>query len=90
MDVDTRIAHYLEPNPNRDGLAEVRLKDYGVAVWALIGYLLTPGATIERVAADYQVPVEAVQAAYDFYQQHHELIDARIAANNADESVSLV
>lgn len=90
MDAETRIERYLEPNPNRDGLAEVRLKDYGVAVWALIGYLHTPGATIERVAADYGVPVVAVHAAYDYYERHKGLIDARIAANTTDTTVSLV
>lgn len=90
MDADTPIEQYLEPNPYRDGLDEVRLKGYGVAVWALMGYLHTPGATIERVAADYGVPVAAVQAAYAYYQRHKDLIDARIAANNADQTVSLV
>jgi uncharacterized protein (DUF433 family) len=90
MDAETRIERYLEPSPHRDGLDEVRLKDYGVAVWALVGYLQTPGSSIERVAADYDVPVAAVQAAYDYYQRHQELIDARIAANTTDAPVSLV
>jgi hypothetical protein len=36
------------------------------------------------------VPVAAVQAAYDYYQRHQELIDARIAANTTDAPVSLV
>ncbi len=66
MNTDALIQQYLELNPYRDGLDEVRLKDYGVAVWVLIGYLQTLAADIERVAADYAVPLEAVQAAYAY------------------------
>ncbi len=90
MDADRLIGQYLEPDPYRPTPDEVRLKDYGVHVWALIGYLQIPGADIERVAADYDVPVEAVHAAHAYYQRHKDLIDARLAQNNADEITSLV
>lgn len=84
MHEDALIEHYIEPNPNRPGLDEVRLKDSGVAVWALIGYFQTPGADLERVAADYEVPVAAVEAAAAYYRRYKGLIDARIALNNLE------
>jgi uncharacterized protein (DUF433 family) len=55
-----------------------------VPVWAIIGYLQTPGADIDRVAADYDVPRASVEAAKAYYWHHQDAIDARIAANNAE------
>ena len=77
------IAKYLEPNPNRPGPADWWLKDYGVSVWALVGYWLTVGQDVERVAAAYAVPPEAVAAALAYYRRNREIIDARLAANAA-------
>jgi uncharacterized protein (DUF433 family) len=36
---------------------------------------------LAQVARDYDVPVEAVEAVYAYYQRHRPVIDARIAAN---------
>jgi uncharacterized protein (DUF433 family) len=77
------IARYLEPNPNRPGPADWWLKDYGVSVWALVGYWLTVDRDVDRVAAAYVVPTEAVQATLAYYARHQEIIDARLAANAA-------
>jgi hypothetical protein len=38
MSNDAWIAEYIEPNPHYPGIDEARLKGYGVAVWALIGF----------------------------------------------------
>jgi uncharacterized protein (DUF433 family) len=77
------ITRYLEPNPNRPGPADWWLKDYGVSVWALVGYWLTVGRDADRVATSYAVPIEAVEAALAYYTQNREIIDARLAANAA-------
>ena len=77
------IARYLEPNPNRPGPADWWLKDSGVSVWALVGYWLTVGQDVERVASAYAVPPEAVAAALAYYRRNREIIDARLAANAA-------
>jgi uncharacterized protein (DUF433 family) len=77
------ITWYLEPNPNRPGPADWWLKDYGVSVWALVGYWLTVGRDADRVATSYAVPIEAVEAALAYYTQNREIIDARLAANAA-------
>jgi hypothetical protein len=39
INANTLIAEYLEPNPNRPGPADWRVKGRGVSVWALIGYV---------------------------------------------------
>jgi uncharacterized protein (DUF433 family) len=77
------MACYLEPNPNRPGPADVWLKDYGVSVWALVGYWQAAEHDVERVAADYEIPREAVEAALAYYERNREIIDARLAANTA-------
>ncbi len=81
MDNDEHITQYIELNPHYPGIAEARLKRYGVAVWALIGQLPARGNDLAQVARDYDVPVEAVEAAYAYYQRHRPVIDDRIAAN---------
>ncbi len=75
------IEQYIEQNPHRPGLDEARLIGYGVAVWALIGYLGGAMGDVQRVAEDYDIPVEAVEAAIAYYNEHQILIDARRAAN---------
>ena len=84
MSKDAWIAEYIEPNPHYPGIDEARLKGYGVAVWALIAYLPAVGGDLARVAAGYDVPQAAVEAAYVYYQRHRALIDARIAANSLE------
>ncbi|MDQ6832954.1 MAG: hypothetical protein M3008_06110, partial [Chloroflexota bacterium] len=54
---------------------------YGVAVWALIGYLSRASGDVQRVAEDYDIPVEAVEAVIAYYNEHQVLLDARRAAN---------
>jgi uncharacterized protein (DUF433 family) len=84
MSDDELIAQFIELDPRRPAAAEARLIGSNVPVWALIGYLQTPGADTERVATDYDVPVAAVEAAQAYYQRNHGAIDARIATNNAE------
>jgi hypothetical protein len=38
---------------------------------------------VEQAARDYEIPMEAAEAAVAYYQQHRPLIDARIAVNAA-------
>ncbi len=82
MDDAELIARYIEENPLRPGPADARLKDYGTAVWALVSYLdRAVHGDIEQAAMDYDVPVEAVQAALAYYHRHKAPIDARILLN---------
>lgn len=74
---------YIELNPNRPGPADARLRTYGVSVWAIIGYLEAVHGDLARVAADYDIPLEAVQAAQAYYRRHKAVIDARRGADVA-------
>jgi uncharacterized protein (DUF433 family) len=75
------ITRHIEENPAKPGLADARLIGFAVAVWALIGYLPAVGHRADEVAEDYDLPVEAVEAALIYYRRHRDVIDARIAAN---------
>lgn len=77
----TLMERYIEQNPPRPGLDEARLIGYGVAVWAPIGYPSGASGDVQRVADDYNTPLEAVEAAIAYYNEHQILIDARRAAN---------
>jgi uncharacterized protein (DUF433 family) len=77
------ITRYVEQHPRKRGVAEARLAESKIAVWALVGYLRMVDGDIARVAADYDLPREAVDAALAYYRQHRAAIDARLAANGA-------
>ena len=81
------IQRHIAMDPHRPGPADARLKDSGVPLWALISYLQRAVAgDVAQTAEDYEVPIEAVEAALAYYQHDEEykrLIDARIALNAA-------
>jgi uncharacterized protein (DUF433 family) len=78
---DQLIARYIEPYPGRPDPADSRLKieEGGVPIWALIGALAADGSSKDRVAREYDVHRDAIEAAWAFYQRHRAGIDARIA-----------
>lgn len=84
MTDDELIERYIEPNPHKPWASEARLIDYGVPVWALIGYLNGVDGDVDNTAKAYHVPKEAVQAAIAFYGRHRCVIDARLEENAAD------
>ena len=77
------IDRYIEPRPALPRTNGARLRDYGVSVWALVAYSQAAGGDADRVAADYELPREAVEAALAYYRQHEASVDARIAGHDA-------
>lgn len=77
------IARWIEPNPHKPGPAEDWVLPQVVSVWALIWQLQLDKWQIQLVAEDYDLPVEAVEAAVVFYHRHKTEVDARIARNRA-------
>ncbi|MCC7103945.1 MAG: DUF433 domain-containing protein [Chloroflexi bacterium] len=65
------------------GLADARLRDSGVPIWALIGHLRVIGQDTAQLARDYEISAEAVAAALAFYRHHKRVIDARLVLNEA-------
>lgn len=81
---DELIEQFIELDPRRPGKAEARLKMYHTKVWALAGYLPAVCGDLDRVASDYHLPREAVEAAIAFYERYKDIIDDRLAANASD------
>ncbi len=77
------IDRYITADTYGRGPADARLVEYGTPIWALIGYLDGAGGDEARVAADYDVPSDAVRAARAYYRRHKALIDARLLLNAA-------
>jgi uncharacterized protein (DUF433 family) len=84
MDADALIARYVEENERRPGPLHARLKESGIEVWALIAYLQKAMQGDRAATAhNYDIPLEALQAAEAYYRRHQAAIDARIAVNAA-------
>jgi len=79
------IRRHIDPDWDRypGGRADARLRDSGVPVWALVGHLRAVGNDVDRVAADYELPREAVDAALAYYRRQKSLIEARRLLNTA-------
>jgi len=73
--------YIVEGGPHHDG--DARIDVFGIAVWALIGHLEAVHADIKQTAEDYEIPVEAVEAAHAYYLLNKPIVDARRAANRA-------
>jgi len=78
---DVSLARYIEENPFKPGVANARLVESGMAIWAFAGALEAAGSDPEQVAHDYELSREQVGAAIAYYQRHKEIIDDRRVAN---------
>ena len=61
------IARWIRPHPHKSGAADVVVAASNVPVYALIGDLSVAGDP-DRVAEDYDVPREFVEAALAYYR----------------------
>lgn len=75
------LGKHIECDPYHPGLGDVRLRNSGVHVWAVIGEYLGLGRSIRRTAENYDLPISNVKAAVRFYRQHTEIIENRLRAN---------
>jgi uncharacterized protein (DUF433 family) len=78
------IERWIRQHPHKRGPAEAVVAESFESVHALVPYLDAVGGDVDRVAEDYDVPREAVEAAIAFYRRHRALIDARVAENAPD------
>jgi uncharacterized protein (DUF433 family) len=78
------IARYIEPHPAKPGRAFARVKERGVPVWALIGFLAEDFSNADQVAQDYRISREAMDAAIAYYQQNKAYIDAWLLLNRGE------
>ncbi|HEX6512725.1 MAG TPA: DUF433 domain-containing protein [Chloroflexota bacterium] len=83
MTADERVRQRIEEDPSRPGPQSARLRESGVPIWAVVSYYDALNHDLEATAHDYDIPVEDVRAALDYYRRHKHMIDARIAMNAA-------
>jgi uncharacterized protein (DUF433 family) len=69
--------HYLEARPHR-WRTQLRIKGRNMTVWHLIGARRAAGYTKEQTAENYDLPLEAVEEAIEYYQEHRALIEAEV------------
>ena len=74
---------WIEQDPDKRPIADARLKDSVVAVWAIVAHFRAVGGDVDQVAADYKLPREAVEAALAYFARHKRRIEARVAMNAA-------
>ena len=55
-----------------------RIGGHGVEVWSLIGYVKGIHGNRADVAAGFDLPIEAIEAAEAYYRRHKAIIDNRI------------
>lgn len=60
---------------------DARLRDHGIHVWALVEHLQKVDSDSGRLAEEFGIPPEAVDAALAYYGRHRARIDARILLN---------
>jgi len=77
------ISEYIVERIPDHGDGDAWIDPFGVAVWALIGSLEAAHADAKQTAEDYDIPLDAVEAARAYYLLNKPLIDARRAANRA-------
>lgn len=77
------IARYIMADPHRRGPVEAVLRGSNISVWAIVGALWGHDFDVALVARAYEIPVEAVEAAKAYYEQHRAVIDALIQENEA-------
>jgi uncharacterized protein (DUF433 family) len=76
------IDRYIERRSGQ-GFADARVRGYGIDVWALVMYLHEAADEDHGVvAADYCIPPEVVAAALAYYDEHRDVINARILLNH--------
>lgn len=75
---DELIARYISAVDPDQVHSEARLAGSGINVWALLRAVRRMNGDIAQAAEEYDVPVEAVEAALAYYLRHRRVIDAQI------------
>ncbi len=65
------------------GRADARLKESGVSIWAIVGYLGVYDGDVDEVARIYGLSHEEMDAALAYYRRNKKYVDARVLLNEA-------
>ena len=83
MRTDDLIERFIEIDVHHPGAAGALLRASGVPVWVLVAQLPAADGSVEKLASEYDISIDAVHAALAYYRRHRKIIDARIALNAA-------
>lgn len=77
------ISRYIDlPQPDYfQDVDRLRLRESGISVWALVGYLRATNGGIRQTAQDYNISRREVLAAVAVYERHKDIFDARLLLN---------
>jgi uncharacterized protein (DUF433 family) len=71
------IYRFLEPKPYKQ-TCQLGIVGRNMTVWNLVSSIVLERDTPEEVAEDYDLPLETVHEALDYYHRHRTAIDAEI------------
>jgi uncharacterized protein (DUF433 family) len=69
---------WLEPKPYKKFTRQLGIKGRNMLVWHLVADIVVRDRTPEYVAQNFDLPVEAVQEALDYYYTNKVWIDAEV------------
>jgi uncharacterized protein (DUF433 family) len=69
---------WLEPKPYKKFTKQLGIRGRNMIVWNLVADVVVSERTPEEVAADYRLPVEAVNEALEYYYANKEWIDEEV------------
>jgi uncharacterized protein (DUF433 family) len=74
----TTTYQWLEPKPARPSTRQWGIKGRNMTVWNLVAPIVVRNVTPEEMARRFDLPLEAVQEAIDYYQANKDWIDAEV------------
>ena len=74
----TTTYQWLEPKPYKKSTRQLGIKGRNMTVWNVVADIVVSGMTPDEVADDYDLPLEAVQEALDYYSLNKAWIDAEV------------
>jgi uncharacterized protein (DUF433 family) len=69
---------WLEPKPYKKYTKQLGIKGRNMLVWHLVADIVVRDRTPECVAENFDLPVEAVREALEYYHANKEWIDAEV------------
>ncbi len=72
------IYKWLEPKPYKQHTRQLGIAGRNMTVWNLVAEIVVSERTLEEVAEDYRLPLEAVQEALAYYYANQEWIDVEV------------
>lgn len=69
---------WLEPKPYKKHTRQLGIKGRNMIVWNLVHPVVIQGHTAEEIARRFELPVEAVHEALDYYATNREWIDREV------------